>query len=252
MKNYYDDESFSYLRYWRGRDYEHLSEETVIRSILKGSHFNRSADIGGGYGRLSKILVDYSDEVVLIEPSIKQLEISKKFINDKKIKPLQGVANNTGLDSQSLDLIIMVRVMHHLPDPSSVFLELHRILKPNGTLILEYANSQNLKSRLRSMLTGKPLSLAPVDLRKAANIKKNTIPFVNHHPQTIQKQISLSGLKIINCYSVSNFRHSIFKRVLPSKILIFLEKISQSLLSPLYFGPSIFLVLQRLDKDTNL
>lgn len=248
MKSYYDDESFSYLRYWRGRDYEHASENTVIRSILNRRHFSKSADIGGGYGRLCKILAEYSDQVVLVEPSSKQLEISKKYLNNINISIIQGTADKTGLETQNLDLAIMVRVMHHLPNPLSAFAELHRIIKPGGILILEFANSLNFKSRLRSILTGKPISLAPVDLRKASNIKKNTIPFVNHHPKTVIKQIETAGFEIQKQYSVSNFRHSIFKKILPSKILMFLEKVSQSLLTSLYFGPSIFLVLKRLDK----
>lgn len=248
MKSYYDDESFSYLHYWRGRGYEHASEDIVIRSILNKKHFSKSADIGGGYGRLCKILTKYSDQVVLVEPSVKQLEISKKYLNNINVSTIQGTADKTGLETQCLDLAIMIRVMHHLPNPLFTFAELHRVIKPGGTLILEFANSLNFKSRIRSILTGKPISLAPVDLRKASNIKKNTIPFVNHHPKTVIKQIKTAGFEIQKQYSVSNFRHSIFKRILPSKILMFLEKVSQSLLSPLYFGPSIFLVLKRLDK----
>jgi ubiquinone/menaquinone biosynthesis C-methylase UbiE len=206
-----------------------------------------AADIGGGYGRLAKVLANYAEVVTLVEPSSKQLNVSQKYLQGTKINTIQGTADKTGLADKSLDLVIMIRVMHHLPNPTSALLELHRILKPNGTLILEFANSLNFKSRLRSLFTGKPISLAPIDLRRAFNIKKNTIPFVNHHPETIKKQITSVGFKLIKSYSVSNFRHPIFKKFLPKKILILLEKVSQSLLAPLYFGPSIFLVLKRLD-----
>lgn len=247
MKSFYDDEKFSYLQYWKGRNYEHESEEIVLRTILNKKHFLKSADIGGGYGRLCKVLADFCDEVTLIEPSSKQLDFSKKYLSESNIKVAQGTADQTSQSNQSLDLVIMVRVMHHLPNPMPTFNELHRIIRPGGTLILEFANSLNFKSLLRSFFTGKPLSMAPVDLRRASNIKKNTIPFVNHHPKTISKQIESVGFKIENQYSVSNFRHSIFKKLLPSKILMFLEKVSQSLLANLYFGPSIFLVLKRLD-----
>jgi ubiquinone/menaquinone biosynthesis C-methylase UbiE len=252
MKSYYDDEKFSYLHYWRGRDYEHESEAVVLRTILNKKHFSKSADIGGGYGRLCKVLTNYCDEAILVEPSSKQLDFSKKYLDGTNVKTYQGTADKTGLKDHSLDLAIMVRVMHHLPNPIPTFTELYRIIKPEGILILEFANSLNFKSLLRSIFSGKPVSMAPVDLRKASNIKKNTIPFVNHHPKTVLKQLKTAGFEIQSKYSVSNFRHSIFKKVLPSKILMFLEKVSQSLLSNLYFGPSIFLVLKRLDKRTDL
>ena len=65
----YDNDNFNYLHYWDGRDYEHASEEIAIRRLLKGKHFNKAVDIGGGYGRLCVLLSNYADQVTLAEHS---------------------------------------------------------------------------------------------------------------------------------------------------------------------------------------
>src|SRR6187402_736893 len=78
----YNDPSHNYLLYWEGRDYEHAAEELAIRRLLKGKHFKKAVDVGGGYGRLCVLLEDYADKVTLAEPSQQQLDIAKDFLKD--------------------------------------------------------------------------------------------------------------------------------------------------------------------------
>ena len=67
--DHYDDPAFNYQDYWWGRDYEHAAEQAAIDRLLAGRRFRRALDVGGGYGRLSRHLVNYADEVILAEPS---------------------------------------------------------------------------------------------------------------------------------------------------------------------------------------
>ncbi len=238
MGHFYDDPDFSYQDYWKNRSYEHQCEVLAIKALLKNHHFNTSVDIGGGFGRLSKLIAEYSHHAILVEPSNKQRVIARKLLKDTKIEILAGSAVKTRLKDLSIDLAVLIRVMHHLPDINSTLVEVHRILKPNGLAVIEFASSLNLKSRIVSWLSGKPILPIPLDRRRMVNIRQGSIPFVNHHPLTFQKTLIRNGFSIQNILSVSNFRG------LPVKSL-WLEKILQSGLGRLYFGPSIFILAKK-------
>lgn len=242
QKSFYDDIEFSYLDYWKGRQYEHKSEIVALSSLLGTTTYGVIADIGGGFGRITKLLAKYAKQTILVEPALKQRAIAKehlKGISGVIIKA--GTAEKTNLSDQSVDVAVLVRVMHHLPNPDPALSEVHRILKNDGLAIIEFANSLNLKSRIMSLLSGKPILPAPIDRRRLVNIRKNTIPFVNHHPISFQKTLARNGFKVEKILSVSNFRG------LPIRSLR-LEKMFQTLLAKLFFGPSIFI----LAKKTNL
>jgi ubiquinone/menaquinone biosynthesis C-methylase UbiE len=256
MAAHYDDPNFSYVNYWQSRDYENLSEIEAINSLLKKQIFPQAADIGGGFGRLIPTILNFSKKVLLIEPSAKQRQIAKKsFTGIKTISVLPGTAEKTRLRDKSVSLITVIRVMHHLPDPLPAFNEFFRILKPDGILILEFANSKHFKAQILSLLTGKPILPIPIEKRSPSNIKKRTIEFVNHHPITIQKLLKRAGFEIDKTLSVSNFRSPTLKKILPIDLLVNLEKKVQSPLSGLYFGPSIFILARKpranLDKNKN-
>lgn len=247
MSSHYDDPDFFYDKYWQARDYEHSSEEIAIRSLIANQHFSKIADIGGGFGRLSKFLTPFSKKVVLVEPSQKQLNIAKEYLSGylTLVDLQKGTAEKTCLPSSSVDMAIMVRVMHHLPDPMPAFAEISRILKPDGIFILEFANSTHFKAKIKAVLSGQPILLSPIERRSAANIRKQTIPFVNHHPSTLFKQLYKAGFTPIRTLSVSNFRSPFLKKFLPRPILLRLESCLQPMLSRFYFGPSIFILLRK-------
>lgn len=248
--SYYNDPEFSYEKYWGNRKYESLSEILAVRRLLPPRLLEKSADIGGGFGRLTHLLSSNSRQVLLIEPSAKQLALAKKHLSSfTNISYRLGTIEATGLPNQSLDLALVIRVLHHLPDPLPAFWELARIIKPGGLLIMEFANSINFKARFKSFLSGQPILPVPVEMRSARNIRRRTIAFVNHHPQAILRCLSLSGFTPLKTLSVSNFRAPFSKRFLPLSVLTFLESISQSTLTKMYFGPSIMILAKRVDTD---
>lgn len=246
MAAFYNDPDFSYAKYWQGRAYEHQSEVLAINRLLKGRRFVSGADIGGGFGRLIPTLSTYCQNIVLVEPSFKQRSQAKD------IKTVNGSSESTTLPDSSLDLASLVRVIHHLPNPIPTFSELHRILKPQGTLIMEFANSMHFLARVKSLLTGQHISSLPVERRRPANIRRGSIPFVNHHPQTLLKQLRQAGFTVDKTLSVSNLRSPILKKILPLPVLLFLESLLQPLVSSIYFGPSIFVLAHTIDNQPTL
>ena len=178
----YNDPSHNYLRYWDGRDYENAAERMAISRLLKGKHFKKAADIGGGYGRLCVFLEKYADKVVLAEPSQQQLDIAKDFLKDHpEIDRKLMQADDMKFKDGELELLTMIRVMHHLPDPAPEFSEIARVLSDNGYAIIEVANYTHARNRIKHILKGKKLPTEPVSLRPVAKDGKADIPFVNHN-----------------------------------------------------------------------
>jgi SAM-dependent methyltransferase len=203
----YDNDNYNYLNYWQGRDYEHASEELAVKRLIRGKHFKSAADIGGGYGRLCILLNNYADNVTLVEPSKAQLAIAKDYLKDyPSINQSLMQADDLKFKNESLELITMVRVMHHLPDPIAELSEIHRVLSPKGYFILELANYAHARNRIKHLLKGKPLPKEPIDIRSIENRRDEEIAFVNHNPQTVIRQLDTVGFNVERVLSVSNLR----------------------------------------------
>jgi len=238
----YNDPSHNYLHYWDGREYEHAAEEVAIRRMLKGKHLKRIVDVGGGYGRICPVLKDFADQVTLAEPSQQQLDIAKDFLKGKDgIDMVLAQADDLPFKDASIDLVTVVRVIHHIPDPTAEFAEIARVLKPGGYLFIEFANYANFKNRIKHAAKLKRMPHEPVDIRT----HESDIPFVNHNPHTVRKQLAHAGLQLEKVLSVSNFRSTKLKKVFPKSALLAAEKALQVPLSRTYFGPSTVYLLKK-------
>jgi SAM-dependent methyltransferase len=242
----YNDPTHNYLHYWEGRDYENQAEIVAIKRLLKGRRFRHAVDIGGGYGRLCVLLAEYAEKVTLAEPSQQQLDIAKDFLKDypqveRKLMQVEDLQFKDG----SVDLFTMIRVMHHLPDPKIPFDELARALSDDGYIILEMANYSHFRNRIKHLLKGKSLPLEPVDIRSQKNLREDEIPFVNHNPHTVIRQLAHAGLKVERTLSVSNLRSPGLKKVVPHSVMVSLEKVLQQPLAGSHFGPSIFFLVRK-------
>ncbi len=243
----YNDPKHNYLKYWDGRQYEHDAEVLAIHRMLKGKHFAHAVDIGGGYGRLSTVLSYHADRVTLAEPSQQQLDIAEEYLKDfPQIDRKLMQADNLEFPDGSVDLIAMVRVMHHLPDPTTEFAEIARALKKDGYLLLEVANYANFKNRLKHIAKAKKLPAEPVDIRSEANKRDDEVAFVNHNPKTVAKQLAANGLKVEKILSVSNLRSPRLKKIMPRGAMLAFEDLMQPTLAKVTFGPSTFMLVRKV------
>lgn len=242
----YNDPRHNYLQYWEGRQYEHLAEEIAINRLLRGKTFKTAVDIGGGYGRLSILLESYADKVTLAEPSQQQLDLAKDFLKDHPEVDRQLMqADDLKFKDGSVDLVTMIRVMHHLPDPSAEFKEIARVLSVEGCAIIEVANYAHFRNRLRYLSRRERLPVKPVDIRSKENRRKEEIAFVNHNPYTVVRQLDHAGLTVDAILSVSNLRSPALKRIMPRELMLTAERVLQRPLAPIYFGPSIFFLVRK-------
>jgi len=184
--------------------------------------------------------------VTLVDPSRQQLELAGTFLaGHPRISTRLMDASALDLADESADLVSLIRVLHHLPDPAAELRELHRILRPGGCALIEVANLAHALNRVRYLVRGEPMPRRPVDVRAAALRTEGSIPFVNHHPATVIALLRATGFGLEEMLSVSNLRHRTLTRWVPRQTLLALERALQDRFAPLYFGPSLFLLLRK-------
>jgi SAM-dependent methyltransferase len=239
------DRGYDYTTYFDERAYENAAEQLAIKRLLDGRRFARAADIGGGYGRLCLLLRTFADHVTLAEPSRTQLDAAATLLADTDIVQLQTQADALDFGDGELDLVTMVRVMHHLPEPSAEFAEIARVLAPGGTAIIEVANYGHFKNRRAAKKQGRALPAEPVSIRTAPADEPDAIAFVNHNVDTVVAQLGAAGLQLHQKLSVSNLRSQRLKKLLPTGAMLAIEKRLQGPLAKRDFGPSMFLELRK-------
>jgi ubiquinone/menaquinone biosynthesis C-methylase UbiE len=205
--DWYNDPSHNYRDYWHGRDYEDAAERMAIKRLLKGKHFRHAVDIGGGYGRLCVFLENYADKVTLTDSSQQQLDIAEDYLKDHpEIDRRLMQAEHLDFPDGSIDLLTIVRILHHIPQPEEAFHEIARVLAPDGYFLMEFANYSHARNRLKHLAKLQKLPAEPVDIRSEAWKARDETPFVNHNPETVRRQLKDAGLEVERILSVSNLR----------------------------------------------
>lgn len=100
-------------------------------------------DIGCGTGNYTTSLQKRGLRFIGIDPSSHMLRKARERSPETDWRT--GTADNTGLESNSLDGIIATLTIHHWPDPEAGFREMNRILKPGGTLVIFSSTPQQMR-----------------------------------------------------------------------------------------------------------
>lgn len=246
-------DTYDYPSYWIGREYEHGAEIITIKAFLeKLPKITSIIEIGAGFGRLTPSYIFRANKVILIDPSAKLLKLARKNIKSIKVKFIQSTIENLNskIRRNSADLVVLVRVLHHINDVDKAFSTVNRILNINGYFILEFANKRHLKATIAQFLKGNltfPLEIFPEDRRSKKSKREKVLPFINYHPDIIQQKLKENKFEIIEIRSVSNIRSPLMKRLLPTEVCLAIEKNIQKILSAVNFGPSIFILAHKKD-----
>jgi len=236
----YDE--FNYQAYWERRKYENISGKYALKTFLDKINLTSNKkliDIGAGFGRLADVYGYKFKHATLVDPSIKNLEIAKRKLGTAGFTFTQSIGSKLPFKNESFDVAVFVRVIHHLKEPEIVLKEINRVLKKNGWLILEFANKAHFKATVFNH--GNNDNLEPIDISDDDSF----LPFRNYHPKWIENILRETGFKATEKLSVSNFRSSLIKRVVPYQILFAIERIVQKPLGIINFGPSIYVLAKR-------
>ena len=217
----------------QGREYEDLAERKALRALLP-RRGDRLVEIGAGFGRLTSLYEAYR-QVVLVDYARTQLEEAQRFLPDPgRYTLVVADIYNLPFVADLFDAVTMVRVMHHLADVPTALAELHRVCRPQGTAVLEFANKRNLKSIVRWLLrrqTWSPFDRQPVEFVDM---------HFDFHPAWMSAVFRASGWQVDARRSVSMFRVPLLKRVVPANRLASVDGLLQPAGSGLPLSPSVF------------
>jgi len=239
-------DTYNYPSYWEGREYEHQSEIIALEAFLeKIKSINTIYDLGSGYGRLIPTFKHRAKKIYITDPSAKLLKIARSKHKDKHIEYIQSKIENLPqkLFKKKADLIIFIRVAHHIEDIDEVLQIIKKLSKNNGYFIFEFANKKHIKATFCEFFKGNltfPLEIFPKDLRSKRSKKKKVLPFLNYHPDDIDKKLDDLGFDIVEKRSISNIRNTFLKNSLPLEFLLSIESFLQKPLAKVCFGPSMF------------
>jgi SAM-dependent methyltransferase len=124
-----------YSRQARTYDRTRAASPSVLVPLcaaLQGAPGPRLADIGGGTGNYALALKDRGWKPVVIDRSPEMLARAR----EKGLATIVADAQDLPLAEESFDAVMLVSMLHHVDDQTSVLAEARRILRRGGRLAL--------------------------------------------------------------------------------------------------------------------
>ncbi len=112
-------------------------ERPATISLLGDVQGKRVLEVGCGTGPLTQWLVDHGAKVVACDVSAAMLEIARSRVGENAELHHHDLAEPlTFLEDASVDLVAASLVFHYLRDWAPPLRELHRVLRPTGSLVM--------------------------------------------------------------------------------------------------------------------
>lgn len=219
-----------------GRAYEDAAECIALKRLLpaSGGHL---VELGAGAGRNTPRYCGFQ-AITLVDYSLTQLQQAKKRLSEshpgQAYRYVAADIYRLPFVSGLFDAATMIRTLHHMSEPQRALKQVRNVLRPGSVFILEFANKRNLKSVLRYLLRRQdwnPFSLEPVEF-----VKLN----FDFHPQAVRNWLGENGFLLERQLTVSHFRIGLLKRLLPLKLLLWMDSMAQLTGGFWQYSPSVF------------
>lgn len=125
------------------------SEWDLLRRQLFGDQFTLEAllsllprnaviaDLGCGTGNAAEFLAPHVRTVIAVDREPAMLSAAKKRLAEfENVDFRRGELDDLPLDDESIDIALVLLVLHHIDDPAAVVKEIARVLKPNGMVMI--------------------------------------------------------------------------------------------------------------------
>lgn len=217
-----------------GRAYEDGCEAVALKRILPaaGRHL---LELGAGAGRNTPRYHGY-EKITLLDYSTTQLRQAQQRMGESdRFKYVAADIYRLPFVKGVFDGATMIRTLHHMAEPQLALNQVRRVLEPSSTFILEYANKRNIKSILRHALGRQVWS--PFSLDAVEYIPLN----FDFHPRAIMEWMRGAGFHVERTLTVSHLRVGFLKRLLPTRLLVWLDSLFSLTGNWWQFTPSVFL-----------
>jgi SAM-dependent methyltransferase len=125
-------------KYVENLGYPHTQEymaylDRQLMDVLPPGSLGTVAELCCGRGEAARLLDERVFRCVGVDVSAGMLEIARKDLPDERFFFLQGDATMLPLTDRSVDNVVILGGIHHVPDRIKLFAEVRRILKPGGS-----------------------------------------------------------------------------------------------------------------------
>lgn len=151
-KEFYDAEALQYddIRYAsnRGRRVNAFHQRVLGTLAELGERkYKDVLEVGCGTGRLLPYFSEHANEVIGVDASPGMLNVARTRIESKSISNIrvsEGDALNLSFPDNSFDLVYSILVLNLIPDFTSVFREVRRVMREDGCFIFSVPNLQSI------------------------------------------------------------------------------------------------------------
>lgn len=170
----------TYEKFWetgKGSTFEDYERNLLLHSFFPETKDSVTvADIAGGAGIVAEWMIKRGYDVSLVEFSdVAVAEAKKRGVIKIFQNKIEGL-NSLPLNDNSFDVVFFGDIIEHLFDPESALLEMKRILKPEGRLIISCPNIAYWRFRLYYLFDG---DFQRIDVAKQMPWEQEHIRFFN-------------------------------------------------------------------------
>ena len=152
---------------------EHLCRYLFAQMLLDDAVV---LDMGSGVGYGSQLLAAKARSVISVDIVEECIRYAVKKYPDENIDYLVADGHSIPLTSQSVDVIVSFELIEHLKDQSPHLLELDRVLKPEGFLVISTPNRIFYTEERKEI---NPFHTHEFDFQEYVTFLKTTFPCVN-------------------------------------------------------------------------
>lgn len=222
----------------KGYEYHELNKLLGYSKIKDGEAFENVLSYGGGHGLELEPIIDRSQNIHIIEPSI---TLRNETLKGKKINYSEpSIYGKIDFPDCTFDLITCFGVLMYIPNVSFVLSEFHRVLKKGGYLLIREPISDMGMGRKRAgcgkYTRGIPLDFFKTKIRELNFTESHVTPctfppFVRllkipgisvfSHRGLTRIDLALSRLFLFNN---SYYRKGVLQKLAPGAAYLFLKK----------------------------
>lgn len=201
-----------------------LAMEAEIAKVRETHPIETLYDLGAGSNRdyLRKWLkVSGASAAIGVEPSAHMRAISDKTKNDAEpITVVEGDWCKSGLLDASADMVVSRFSLHHLRDIRDGYIELARILKPGGHVVISLPHPdycrEELKKKNEEAVEGKPMSVQVFD---------TALHYYYHDTEAyLGENVVVAGLELVETKSFNWGTKDPVVTSIPNTLLFVLKK----------------------------
>lgn len=155
------DNTIDYEKYYEKISLREIPKETkfleqfrinlivkLLKDNIKFLESKKILDLGCGDGEIICRIANFSKNCVGIDIAKNRLMKFKDQANRLGVKLVQGSIEKTSFPNQEFDVVICTEVLEHIKDYKRVLLEVSRILKGNGYLLLTVPYKERINKLL--------------------------------------------------------------------------------------------------------